>query len=273
MAEQKAKDVKIIVNKSQLFGHWTIDFNNLEWEPKAYRENNKSSKKLFYFDDSQKRLVNTGYQRHPFSAEAFALICTYLDDEKNKTNLLNEQQTEIAKDMLTSYGEWFCQAIKTEQNSNTKTVKFYELVTALPKNQENNGYDESGLKHSGQAKEFDISDLELGSCHYYKNIHQKHNDLIMYTHSRKFNDLPAEIKEIGGIYLSNPGNMWPAGRGAITSHCRFDIISCSYDRASRGMREKKCTPALTRNEVLEDLLVETSPQPPNPDREPQKRQP
>jgi len=215
------------------------DFNSLEWELQAQRQSGKTDKQLMYFDDSQKRLINAGYQRHPFSAEAFALICTYLDDEKNKTKILDEQQTKTAQDMLTSYGEFFCQAVKTEQNDAGKIIRFYELVTALPRNQEDNGYDESGLKHSGQIKEFDVSDLKLGNYHYYKNIHQKHNDLIVYTHSRKFDDLPEQIKGNGGIYLPNPGNKWPAGRGLGDG--RFIIDSCYGSWASRGVRENFST--------------------------------
>ncbi|MBW2978892.1 hypothetical protein KY304_02165, partial [Candidatus Woesearchaeota archaeon] len=184
-------------------------------------------------DDSQKRLINAGYQRHPFSAEVFALICAYLDDEKNKTKILDEQQTKIAKDMLAGYGEWFCQSIKTEQNDAVKIVRFYELVTALPRNKANDGYEEKGLKYSGQTKEFDVSDLSLGKFHYFKNIRQKHNDLIIYTHSRRFDDLPEQIKGNGGIYLPNPEKMWPAGRGGDSY---WFIISCYVNLgASRGV--------------------------------------
>lgn len=212
----------------------SIDFNSLEWELQSPRQLGKTEKQLMYFDNSQQRVLSAGYERHPFSAEAFALICTYLDDEKDKTKLLSEQQTETAKDMLTGYGEFFCQAIKTEQNDADKIVRFYELVTALPRNNANTGYEETGLIHSGQTKEFDVSDLSLGNFHYFKNIHKKHDDLIIYTHSRKFEDLPEKIKEIGGIYLPNPNNVWPAGRG--DGGGRFFIGSCYLSRASRGVR-------------------------------------
>ncbi|MBW3002914.1 hypothetical protein KY338_07175, partial [Candidatus Woesearchaeota archaeon] len=38
------------------------DFNSLEWELQAQRQSGKTDKQLMYFDDSQKRLINAGYQ-------------------------------------------------------------------------------------------------------------------------------------------------------------------------------------------------------------------
>jgi len=204
---------------------------DLEFEPTAHREPGKTDKALLYFDASQQRIISAGYERHAFSSEAFGLIIAHLKKE------LTPALDEVVQDMLTSFGEFFCQAIETKRKgilNQKSTATIYELVTALPRNAEDNGYDKTGLV-SGAKKEFDVTSLKLEGYTSYKNIHDKHDDLIKYLTSKSFAELPEEIQESGGIYLPQPGAVWPVGRVSFGS--RYDI--CIFNRASRGVRRAK----------------------------------
>ena len=213
-----------------------VIYNGLVFEPIAPRETGRDKKELFYFNSSQERLVGAGYERHPLASEAFGLICVYLDDQRRPNNVLNQEQTEVVEDMLKNYGELFAQAIKTEQKSKNKKLFVYELVTSLPRKTNDTGYTEKGMEYSGKIKEFDVSDLALGNYYYYKHIYENHDALIAYFTSRNFEQLPEEIKETGGIYISYPNNILPVGRGVFDSD-RFVISGYNYGgRASRGVR-------------------------------------
>ncbi len=219
-----------------------VTLNDLIFEPVASRKSGTGDKELFYFNPSQERLVRGDYERHPLASEAFELICAYLDDQKRPNKFLSQEQTEVAEDMLEGYGEFFAQAVKTEQTGGkilglgkkTRKLFVYELVTSLSRNANNTGYTEEGMEHSGSVKEFDISDLALGSYYYYKKIYEQHDDLVAYFTSRSFEQLPEEIKENGGIYMPKPDNVWPVGRGY---YCRF-YVDCSNYGASRGVRAR-----------------------------------
>ena len=216
-----------------------VSYADLDWQPRAYREPGEirtSWKAQFYFDGSQEKLVQARYERHPFSAEAFSLIITYLEGK------LPLELDEAAEDMLADHGEFFCQAIETAQARNgilsgTRIATIYELVTALPRNAKNDGYNLSGMKHSGTPKTFDVGDLELATYHYYKDIHNKHDDLIEYLTSRNYENLPDKIKENGGISLPRLGAVGSIGRSGF--NIRYGIDGYDGNRASRGVRRAK----------------------------------
>lgn len=184
-----------------------VSFNGLEWQPKAYREPGETDKALLVFDASQEKLVKAGYERHPFSAEAFSLIIAHLEGK------LSPKLDKMAEDMLTGgFGEFFCQAIETAQVSGRIIARIYETVTALPRNAANDGYDVSGMRmETFITKRFDVTDLKPGKYNYYKDIYVKHNDLIKYLTSRIYENLPDKIKKTGEIGLPRPGRVWPMG--------------------------------------------------------------
>ena len=203
----------------------SVVFNNMEWEAIAPRTGD--NKKGFCYDDSQQRIITTGYERHASSAEAFSLIIAHLE------NRLSPELDDVVQAMLAGAGEFFCQAIETVQGEKGGTLLyFYELVTALPRSAAiDTSYDKSGLKNNGVL----VYDVNLESDRFYsfKDIYSRHavcDLLIKYLTSRSFNDLPEEIKEKGGIYLPTPGKMWPVGRNDV------GIVSCNGNWASRGVR-------------------------------------
>lgn len=183
-----------------------VFYNGLEWQPRAYREQGKTEKAEFFFDDSQEKLVQAGFERHPLSAEVFSFIFAYLDDQKRATKILTPEQAEVARDMLEeSSGELCCQAIETIPMSSKQIVRIYELVRALPTSADGTGYEKSGKRYSGDIKIFYVNDLEPGKYHFYKNIHNEHDDLIKYLTSRKYEDLPEEAKADTGIRIPQIG--------------------------------------------------------------------
>ena len=243
MAYKPAKPVKKKARQSQASAQdflLSADYKDLVWELKAPKEEvtdgqkvvNLEDKALFTFDESQVRLFQAGYERHPMIREAFALICAYLDDQKNKTNVLGPKLTKVAEDMIEGRGEFFCQAIETTQEEDMKQVIFYEHVIALPQGQDGT-YSGGGLDALPNPSAFDISDLELGTTHHYRHIYQKHGLLVQYTHSREFNDLPVQIKQDAGIWLPPPETIWPVG------YYKYGVVGLRPHSASRGVRERK----------------------------------
>lgn len=211
---------------------------DLEWQLTKVNE-------WLYFDDSQQKLTQAGFERHPLMNEAFALICQYLDDQKNETKVLSPELTAVAQDMLSGKGEWFSQAIKTVQDGNQKKVVFYELVTAFPRTAKDDGYDRERMKNSGSVVEFDISDLDVGTYHYHKNLEGKHDDLVQYVTSRPFSKLPEEIQQDGGLYLPNFSRRWPVARDYY--NFRF-YVNYNYNiTASRGVRARSAPAPSTGN--------------------------
>jgi hypothetical protein len=208
----------------------SVVFNNMEWEAIAPKRVNENNKEVFCYDDSQQRILDAGFERHPSSAEAFGLIITHLE------NRLSPELDEIVQEMLAGAGEFFCQAIETAQGEKGGTLLyFYERVTALPRSAAiDNSYDKSGLKNN-RVSVYDVN-LEPDRFYSFKDIYSRHavcDLLIKYLTSRSFNDLPEEIKEKGGIYLPAPGKIWPVGRDGFGE---FGIYDCSNGGASRGVR-------------------------------------
>src|SRR3989338_6675857 len=230
-------------DSQQIFGGTEgIVLDNLRFEPLAARKPGSSEKALFYFGDSKSRIITAGYERHPFSAEAFKLLCAYLDDElragKGQALQLTPEQTNIAKDMLTSHGEFFCQAVETRKGKSGLEAIFYEKVTALPRNAAGNGYDKAGLRHTGQEV-ISITGISTNTYVPLKSI--VGNDLLIeHLYSRKFSDLPQKIREDGGIWLQKEG-LWPVGRGFVSV---YYVISDDDNWASRGVAQcaKKIVP-------------------------------
>lgn len=208
----------------------TVLFNGLEFELNAPHDK-AHVKHFLIFDDSQARLYKAKFERHPYSAEIHALVCAYMDDQEKGTQFLTELQAAAADDATQGAGEHFSQAMKiTEQG----LLVLYEDVTAItgfPSPNHNDGYLEDGLKYSGKISKFDISDLEFDAPAKYSSIYSKHDDLVEYLSSRRFDDLPEEMKEYGQIRLPKPGGLWPIGGS--------QFIDKSIFGASRGVRNAK----------------------------------
>src|SRR3989339_2225151 len=77
----------------------SVSYDNLVWEQNKYDA-------YITFDASLQRLKQAGYSRHPRPAEAFGLIIAHLEKK------LPKDLDDIAKDMLSSKGEWLSLAMK-----------------------------------------------------------------------------------------------------------------------------------------------------------------
>ncbi len=208
-----------------------ITLDNLIVEPSAYRNRGRTEKALFYFTESHNRLVQDGYERHTSFQEQISLLILHLE---NKLTGHLEQLNAVAEDMLKSYGEWCNQAYKTIQQGKTRTLTFIEGVTRLDWDKDEYRHIRNTLEHSvPKPVTFDVSDLSVGYFHFYQDIYKKHGDLIKYTHTKKFKDLPEIMKETAEIFLPLSGHIWPFARSGFGIFC---VDASYYDRASRGVR-------------------------------------
>ena len=209
------------------YGSRKAVFDGLDFEPKAYRESGK--KKLLTYDKHEARLKKAGYDRAPTSQEAFGLIIAHLEGKLKKINPVLD---EVARDMLDSYGEFFCQAVQRKGN---KWIIF-EKATGLKWDNSNDKYNIPRKKWYENKVVFDISGLAVGKWISLKEVDEKHPELIEYFYTRPFKGLPKHIGEVD-MYIPNDNNMWPVGRSIYSG--AIDVRGCYSIRASRGMRKRQ----------------------------------
>jgi hypothetical protein len=216
----------------------SVAYGNLLWEPRAYRDPGQKDKNALEFNDSQKRLARTGYERHPLLSEIYSLICDHIDDQRREPKILNPMQAALAEELVGGLGTVCCQAMKTSQSGyrgSRKNVMFYDFVTHLPFNSHNRLFDESRMEFAG-ATTFEIDDLLLDSVNYCRNLHKEHDDLLEYLFSRGAASLPEMILEEGGIFLPQPGTFWMMCSRGIGDAFRFYPEPIFSKGASQGVR-------------------------------------
>ncbi len=235
--------------------HKPVLFQGYEIEPRAYRHQLAYShqlltnKSLFLFNESQDRLVKAGYESHLSLKSQFSVIIPYLEDR------LEGEQPELAEDMLSSFGELSNQANEVTVQGILKkkqTLTFFEGVTRL--DYDGNKYLKESIQFSSRTFKFNVSDLKLGNFHYFKNIYKKHNHIIEHSTGRIFEQLPERMQEQAGIYLQEPEQIVPVGRGGNDIGGGFGVNGYNYSgygasRGGRSAHEKISQPTL--EEVLQ----------------------
>ena len=203
--------------KHSLYG---FNYKGMLFEPKncIWKEN----KKLFYYDWHEERLKKSGLERAPTPQEISSLVIDCLEGK------LSPDLDDIGKDILNSYPEFTCHAMQTDGNY----LHIYEFVTGLKWNR--NSYDVPKSKWCQNKKSFDIKGLKIGKSNYLEDINIKNPDLVEYLYTRKFEQLPKEMKEgnkKARIYITENEGVWPITHGEFWFDC-FNIA------ASRGVRKK-----------------------------------
>ncbi len=201
-----------------------VGYSGLDFENPKHDE-------WMYFDASLERLKGEGYDRHPRPWEAFSLIIDHLEDK------LAEGSVEdlVAKNMLSGKGEWFGMAVERRGD------RLY-----LYADPENLKWDKDKKLYVIEGDKL-VCDMNFGSPYLnvagipsqqWVDLKEFDDDFTQTIYTRKFKDLPEEMREGGGraqIYLPPEKVMWPVGRGD-----GFDIDSDGCGgRASRGVRARK----------------------------------
>lgn len=213
------KESKKDISKNPSTPQITTSYQNIEFEPHAHYKT-KGYKQLFFFDNSLERLRKAGYERHPLPAEVFSLIIDVLEGKATP------QMTELKKDMILSYGEWFDLVMKCENG----VLHCYEH----PRNviRLSNSYDCSQMTFT-QDKNFSLNGLPPQNYILIKDVAKKNPELIKYLYTRQIEKLPSEIQN--NVYLWLPESARPVGRSSVN----YDVDGGSSYWASRGVRPAK----------------------------------
>ncbi len=195
-------------------------YNDIMFEPLAYREQGESGKKLLYFNDSLTRLRAAGFERHARPQEAFSLIIDGLEGK------LSGSLAEVQNDMFASYGEWLSMAFERQGNVLIAYLDPEGLVW------KDNKYVKDSFRFADK-QEFDITGKESNK---WIPLAEFGDDLVQAVYGRKFKDLPQDMREGNRkAHLALPANetAWPVGRGNFNG--RYSVSGFSY-LASRGVR-------------------------------------
>lgn len=205
----------------------------IEFEPLAYREENRTHKALLTYDKSLERLRAAGYERHPQPAEVFSLLADNLEGK------LDAQEKAIADDMLKNYGEWLSVAVERKGNV---LVAYFDPV-GLQWNERANKYGVKGTLLYSHRNEYDVTGKP---SEQWIDLEQFSPEFVQDMYSRPFAKLPEKMQEGNQrvqVWLSSDGEMWPVGRGG-----QFDFDNI-FVRASRGVRTP-VSPSETHSGVL-----------------------
>ena len=216
-AEFKEQSSKIISPASAL----NIVYDDLNFESTASREQDKTCKDSFYFQDSLVRLRENGFERHARPREVFELIAAGLEGRLSRT------KKNVYDDMLNGNGEWLSLAF--EKNDDV-------LICYLdPEGLIWNGKDDKYFKDNfrfAEKKEFNIAEKPSQKWIELKIFS---DDFVQYIYGRDFKDLPMEMREgknRAKIWLPYKNAIaWPVGRGDSHNVGGYGYVS----RASRGV--------------------------------------
>jgi hypothetical protein len=198
-------------------------YNDIVFEPLAYREQGVSEKKLLYFNDSLARLRTAGFERHARPQEVFGLLIDSLEGR------LAGSISDVQKDMLTSYGEWMSMAFERKGN----TLIAYLDPEGLVWN--SNTYVKDSSFKSVDTQEFDIAGKQSNT---WIPLDEFSDDLVQAIYGQKFKDLPQDMREgnrKAQMRLPPDGVAWPVGRDGFGGRYSVGGNGCSLG-ASRGVR-------------------------------------
>jgi hypothetical protein len=202
-------------------------YNDLVFEPLAYREQGDAGKKLLYFDKSLERLRAAGFERHARPQEVFGFLIDGLEGR------LAGSISDVQKDMLTSHGEWMSMAFERQGNILIAYLDPEGLVW------NSNTYVKDSSFKFVDKQEFDIAGKQSNTL---IPLDEFSDDLVQAIYGRKFKDLPQDMREgnrKAHMGLPSGGAAWPVGRGNFNVGC---IVSGYYyfiNVASRGVRVAK----------------------------------
>ena len=227
------------------------------------------------FSESQRRIKASRYERHLSFQEQISILMLYLEEQlpkdlkpiaKNMFNSHGEwcnQAYEIIekgnKFTLIFYEgireiEWAFQYNNKKEFDISDLRAEYIYIRSPPNvfvtKKEDLKYVELNLckeilKQDIISLRFEIANIlnpptlknNLPRFFYFKNIHKSHEDLVKYIYTREFNELPDQIKENAGIWLSEPGHSSVVTRGDF----RDKFLFSGYDPKlgySRGCKTK-----------------------------------
>jgi len=198
-------------------------YNDIEFEPTAYREPGKTDKALLTFDKSLERLNNTGYERHSRPQEVFGLIIDGLEGKLKGTAL-----QAVYEDMFKSYGEWLSLAFERQGDILIAHLDPEGLVWT------GSAYAKQNFKSSSE-KQFGIHGKESDKWIPLKEFDDA---LVQHIYTRPFKELPKELQEgdrYARIALPADRTVWPVGRVSVWYVIDVYIINW----ASRGVRRAK----------------------------------
>lgn len=184
----------------------TEPYQQVIWEPQAYREPGKTEKALFSYDQSLERLQRVGFERHPRSDEVNSLLIGHLEGR------LSSGLVAVAEDMLRSFGERYCMLwLRTGKT----LTEFLE---------------QGGSPMHYTRREFNIGNLPSET---FLNLNDVPEDVVTSHYTRPLNQLPREMRTYAKIVFPPEGVIRPVGRGGFGWFV-VNGFNCSW--ASRGVR-------------------------------------
>lgn len=201
------------------------NYDGIEFEPRAYRKNGSTDKKLFYFNDSLDRIKKANYERHARSQEVFGLVIDGLEGK-----LANTPLQGVYGDMFKSYSEFMSLAWECKGNM----LIAYLDPEGLVWNAKTDCYVKKGFKFTEQ-EEFNIVGKDSDQ---WIDLKEFDDEFVEWHYTRKFSELPKKMQKgdkRAQVYLPLDGSIWPVGRGSYGDG--FDIFSYFSSRASRGVRK------------------------------------
>ena len=211
------KEVKRLLDKSSdsdKNSHYKLD--NLIIERGEKNE-------LEYFNKNLKLIKALGYKRNLFPWEYFGLLIDYFEQT------LPVRYCKLAEDLLNSRAEWFSMAVKRLDDK----LFCYANPKNIVWNPKGISYMIKGVLdyNLSLTETFSVKDLPSVT---YLGIEKFGDDFIKYFYTRKFKDLPEEIKKEGSMFMIPPdGILWPIGSG----NGKESRIAGLTFMASRGVKE------------------------------------
>ncbi|MEK6921017.1 MAG: hypothetical protein AABX82_03985 [Nanoarchaeota archaeon] len=211
-----------------------IQYNGLEFEYQAHRMDGQTAKVVLSYDQSLARARVTGFDDgHPRPNEVFGFLIAGLEGRLSgrERDVLTEMA--VFADMQTGYGEWLNAAWQVESVGSRQFLNHYHDPEGLLLVGETY-VTQTDLRYS-KKEVFDVTVIPLQT---WVPLHRFDQALQTHLYTRRFADLPSEMKENedekrnAALYLPPEGVILPVARRC---HGRFAIGTHKILRASRGV--------------------------------------
>ncbi len=172
-------------------------YDGIEFEPVAYGEFGKKGSvrnrfvrsrldEMIPYQMSYNKVLDRGYDRHPYPAEVFSLLADSLEGKLKGTPL-----QAVADDISDAGNEWL-------QTSNSNVRIKFDFDDYKNKN--------NTVKLIIDEKTFYIENVQFENYLFRKNLKDLPDELVKYLYGRPFNDLPEKMKKNAEIALPKPYN-------------------------------------------------------------------
>lgn len=201
-AGEDVEEMRFSLDSQQSVRKNAVVYNNLYWEPLAYRSARFiCNKKLFRVEESELRLKKRGYERHPYSHEVFSVVCDGLEGK------LTDKISAIYHDMLYDMGEFFGDYVNVRGG-----IVFWQ--------------------RGDEGKEFRFNEQIAGE---ERRVADCPDDFVMHVYGRPFARLPRQIQRVDIHFPLEGSHGVPIGLSKGV-YSRFDIKPLdNLYHASRGV--------------------------------------